>query len=271
MPRQTRNSLLGRGDQSATSLSSDFSPKVSHPVPSVQSTAEAEEIEPEDNVCHICKEEYHTGPEPEAPVTLPCGHRFGLACLHQWTQVPERNHACPLCNRHLYPDAVRQRQQLAHAPLPQRSIDEILQDVAGVLMIRNRLASEAWPGDNDYVIIAAGDGDSAIMTRTWLVGELRRLGRHDEADNIDNRLRSGPSWQNPFLERVGRLCCVGIPCLLDALDMYLWWRVYFRPSRYVMLLSVCVDIFRMRFFRWNAFMRWFGNGMTCLWVLSWFV
>lgn len=127
MPRQTRNSLFGRGNPSpqpttsSSSIPENFPPTVPPAVPSVLSSpfrvpeippfrprtqAGNPDEEPEENVCLICKEEYHTGAEPETVVTLLCGHRFGISCAHSWFQIPERNHACPLCNRQFYPDAV---------------------------------------------------------------------------------------------------------------------------------------------------------------------
>lgn len=264
MPRQTRNSLLGRDSPAPEPTTT-----VSSLVPSVHSSTQAVATDeaPEDNICHICKEEFHTGPEPEAPVTLPCGHRFGLSCLHQWTQVPERNHACPLCNRHLYPAAVRQRQLLAHAPPPQRSIEELLQNAGEVLIVRNPVADEALPGNNDVFVVTNQDGNSAIMTRAWFVGEVRRLGLHELAARIDNTIRSGRILRSPFGRSVESWGYAILAWLVDALDLYAWRRAFTRGSLRFDVLTLCLLLFLRMFFKRNGFMQWLDYPLFGLWIL----
>ena len=46
----------------------------------------------EDTDCPICHESYDTGENPETPVTLKCGHKFGSLCAAEWLHVKDRTH-----------------------------------------------------------------------------------------------------------------------------------------------------------------------------------
>lgn len=245
MPRQTRNSLTGRGNpapEPTTSLvlaRTEFPATVTSPVSSVHSTTQvgATDEAPGDNVCHICTEEYNTGPEPEAPVTLACGHRFGLGCLHRWTQVPERNHACPLCNRHLYPAAVRQRQLLAHAPSPHESIEEGWQN----LHERWQNLHERWQDLHEVLIVRNPVTDEVLPRRS-------------------------PLW-----ETVGIWCYAILVCLVVALQLYAWWRLLCLRGSFLAMLVIVSRMVLGRFCKRIRFIGWFNVCFFGLLILAWLV
>ena len=269
MPRQTRNSMFGRGSlpsQNGTNHPSAQIEMLSIVFPrksSVVARSQAERIdeEPEDNVCHICMQEYHTGPEPETAVTLLCGHRFGISCLHQWTQVPERNHPCPFCNRHFYPDVVpaaREERQPAQAPPPppyslERILraPELLQQRPGeALVILQAFACEGRQGDNDLFVIMDAEGNRIIMAPTFALAALRRTGHHDMAARVERKLGLNPTGYSHFAGFIGSWGKAILLYLLDTAELYLLPWMFLHSNPYIHALAICLG---------------------CLIVLSWVV
>jgi len=60
----------------------------------------------EDLSCTICTQPFITADSPELPITLPCGHHFGSACILKWlSPTSERgNNSCPKCRAPIFDD-----------------------------------------------------------------------------------------------------------------------------------------------------------------------
>lgn len=54
-----------------------------------------DDIEPENRECDICRQSFCStddGQSPEIPISLPCGHVFGMDCLSNWITVGQNDH-----------------------------------------------------------------------------------------------------------------------------------------------------------------------------------
>lgn len=56
----------------------------------------------EDDVCHVCMEQYKAG---KRVAQLPCSHRFCRSCIKPWLS---KHHTCPVC-RYEFPVEDRKR------------------------------------------------------------------------------------------------------------------------------------------------------------------
>lgn len=56
--------------------------------------------------CTICTQPFITGDSPELPITLPCGHHFGSACILKWLSPTSEhgNNSCPKCRAPIFDD-----------------------------------------------------------------------------------------------------------------------------------------------------------------------
>lgn len=63
-------------------------------------------LPPDSRTCPICADDFSTEPTFEAPIRLPCGHIYGIACIMMWLCPPPQpssnvtiNNNCPHCRR----------------------------------------------------------------------------------------------------------------------------------------------------------------------------
>ncbi|MCJ1425417.1 hypothetical protein MMC29_003316 [Sticta canariensis] len=94
-PRATPANMFELGDEEAyAGFSKQDWGKVFHHLEFFKSV-KLDDIEPENGECDICRQSFCStddGRSPEIPISLPCGHVFGMDCISNWITVGQNNH-----------------------------------------------------------------------------------------------------------------------------------------------------------------------------------
>ena len=77
-------------------------------------------LAPDSRECAFCLEPYDKTPWGQAevvnqPVSLACGHSFGVQCVAEWAFSPNFNNICPYCRVPLITDAYRSQDHTSQA------------------------------------------------------------------------------------------------------------------------------------------------------------
>lgn len=246
MPHQTRNSLHGRQTADASNVTSKPSepsfPATSPATDETLSAAIQAENERAERACFVCKQEYGTGEAPENRVTLSCGHDIGLACANRWLMVPRRQNGCPLCQTKFFEvdEAPAANDNQLPPPLLQQIPDLVAhadhgQLVYSIIIFPVPLPQNQWNRDADMFGILRADGTSTPVTRGWLVQDLHRLGRHEDAE----RIHAVPHV-NPIISsvKIGFFSVLQHGILPGAMLLRYLSRMFFPQGSYLLMLDL---------------------------------